>query len=173
MLNWQTRSAWSGSGLGISPLPLPPGWPPGLRSFDRTRDDRSARRFAFAAIESFDGDLEEFEAWHKMGAELRRLRWSGGVVGAPSGAGKSSLLSSGLIPALGQGALPGSRAWPIIVTTPRAEPLSRLAARVAKQTGVDLVAVGADPDRFVACLAPRSPPRARKRGTRLDQRVWC
>jgi hypothetical protein len=31
-----------------------------LRSFDRTRDDRSARRFAFAAIESFDGDIEEF-----------------------------------------------------------------------------------------------------------------
>jgi hypothetical protein len=31
-----------------------------LRSFDLSRDERSARRLAFASIESFDGGTEEF-----------------------------------------------------------------------------------------------------------------
>jgi hypothetical protein len=31
-----------------------------LRSVDRTRDERSAFRRAFAAIESFDGGVDEF-----------------------------------------------------------------------------------------------------------------
>jgi transposase InsO family protein len=36
------------------------GWPPGLRSFDRTRCERCARRFPFAANQSCDGGVEEF-----------------------------------------------------------------------------------------------------------------
>jgi hypothetical protein len=31
-----------------------------LRSFERSRDERSARRWAFAPIESFEGGVEEF-----------------------------------------------------------------------------------------------------------------
>ncbi|HWR47470.1 MAG TPA: hypothetical protein VN327_07660 [Pseudonocardiaceae bacterium] len=31
-----------------------------MRSGDRSRDERSARRLAFAPIESFDGGIEEF-----------------------------------------------------------------------------------------------------------------
>ena len=57
-------SARSGTADGVSPDPLCPCWPPGLRSLDRSREDRSAERFAlrpaFAAIGSFDGGVEEF-----------------------------------------------------------------------------------------------------------------
>ena len=57
-------SVRSGAAAGVSPDPGCPGWPPGLRSLDRSREDRSAERFAlraaFAAIGSFDGGVEEF-----------------------------------------------------------------------------------------------------------------
>ncbi|MGH3853148.1 MAG: helix-turn-helix domain-containing protein [Pseudonocardiaceae bacterium] len=76
------------------------------------------------------------------------------AVVAPSGAGKSSLLAAGLIPALARGALPGSRVWPVVATTPGAHPLAALAARVADRTGAaQAEAVADDPDRFVAFLA--------------------
>ena len=55
-------SVRSGAAAGVSPSC--PCWPPGLRSLDRSREDRSADRFAlraaFAAIGSFDGGVEEF-----------------------------------------------------------------------------------------------------------------
>lgn len=65
---------------------------------------------------------------------IRRLdeRLGGGAplaVVAPSGAGKSSLLAAGLIPALAGGALPGSRDWPVVTTTPGAHPLGNLVDR--------------------------------------------
>ncbi len=55
-------SVWVRSGVtaGDSPEPLGPGCPPGSRSFDLSRDERSARRLALAAIESSDGGAEEF-----------------------------------------------------------------------------------------------------------------
>lgn len=56
-----TVSLRSGTAAGASPDPLRPGCPPGLRSFDRTRYDRCARRFPFAASKSCDGGVEEFE----------------------------------------------------------------------------------------------------------------
>ena len=49
------------------------------------------------------------------------------VVG-PSGSGKSSVVLAGLIPALRQGALPGSETWEIATFTPGDRPLRRLAA---------------------------------------------
>jgi energy-coupling factor transporter ATP-binding protein EcfA2 len=51
------------------------------------------------------------------------------VVG-PSGSGKSSVVLAGLIPALRQGALPGSKNWEIAVFAPGDRPLRRLAARL-------------------------------------------
>jgi WD40 repeat protein/transcriptional regulator with XRE-family HTH domain len=78
------------------------------------------------------------------------------AVVAPSGAGKSSLLAAGLIPALARGGLPGSRAWPVVAITPGAHPLATLAAWVAERTGAgptDAAAAAADPDRFAAFLA--------------------
>ena len=57
-------SARSGTAAGASPDPLCPCWPPGLRSLDRSREERSARRFAlraaFAAIGSLDDGAGEF-----------------------------------------------------------------------------------------------------------------
>ncbi|MGH3924643.1 MAG: hypothetical protein ACRDTT_17580, partial [Pseudonocardiaceae bacterium] len=99
-----------------------------------------------------------------------RLR-TGGVqmVVAPSGAGKSSLLQSGLLPRLGDGALPGSSQWPTVVFTPTAQPLAALATQVAALTGADPVSLAdqlvADPQRDGA--VPRGRIRGVGSGTRL------
>ena len=55
------------------------------------------------------------------------------LVGA-SGAGKTSLLSAGLIPAIADGDLPaaGSRHWPVEFFTPTGRPLRELAIRIAQ-----------------------------------------
>ncbi|MBK3582077.1 DNA-binding protein, partial [Streptomyces sp. MBT65] len=63
------------------------------------------------------------------------------VLVAPSGAGKSSLLNAGLIPALrrpGGFPMPGAERWPVIAVTPTAHPLEELLERTAKVLGSDL-----------------------------------
>ncbi|MEV4430022.1 hypothetical protein AB0K23_32580 [Streptomyces sp. NPDC049602] len=62
------------------------------------------------------------------------------VVTAPSGAGKSSLLRAGLLPAVRRGALPvaGSAVWPQVLITPTAQPLAALAAGLAEHTGLSI-----------------------------------
>ncbi|TQE25727.1 helix-turn-helix domain-containing protein [Streptomyces ipomoeae] len=59
---------------------------------------------------------------------------------APSGAGKSSLLNAGLVPALRRGdfPMPGADRWPIVVLTPTSRPLDELLERTAKAVGGDL-----------------------------------
>ncbi|MFD6108595.1 helix-turn-helix domain-containing protein [Streptomyces yangpuensis] len=59
---------------------------------------------------------------------------------APSGAGKSSLLNAGLVPALRSGGLPmpGADSWPVVGLTPTAHPLEELLGRAAKVLGGDL-----------------------------------
>ena len=49
------------------------------------------------------------------------------VVSGASGAGKSSLVRAGLVPALAAGALPGSAAWRAVVLTPGRRPVDALA----------------------------------------------
>ncbi|MFI8090195.1 helix-turn-helix domain-containing protein [Streptomyces sp. NPDC086080] len=59
---------------------------------------------------------------------------------APSGAGKSSLLNAGLVPALRRGdfPMPGTGRWPVVTFTPTARPLEELLERTAKAVGGDL-----------------------------------
>jgi len=60
---------------------------------------------------------------------------------APSGAGKSSLLNAGLVPALGRPGgfpMPGAERWPVVALTPTAHPLDELLERTAKVLGSDL-----------------------------------
>jgi WD40 repeat protein len=97
-------------------------------------------------------------------AELAR---EGGflITVAPSGAGKSSLLGAGLLPALNRGALPiaGSQRWPCVVMTPTARPVATLATHIATVTGDDTASVvqrlKADPEQQVVQL--RSALRGR------------
>ncbi|MGC7101007.1 hypothetical protein ACPZ19_40565 [Amycolatopsis lurida] len=95
------------------------------------------------------GDAEWFHGRENAVAELlarlaEQLDSPGPLVlvGA-SGAGKSSLLHAGLLPALADGGLPaaGSADWPRLVLTPGANPIGELAARVATLAGVPAVDV--------------------------------
>ena len=79
------------------------------------------------------------------------------VMVAPSGAGKSSLLQAGLLPALARGALPavGSRDWPRQVFTPTAHPMTEAARCIASLTGTEPASAAeltADPDRGAAIV---------------------
>jgi WD40 repeat protein len=67
---------------------------------------------------------------------------------ASSGAGKSSLLHAGLMPALDRGVLPqmGSRRWPRLLFTPTDRPLTALAVRLSPF-------LGTPPERVSAVLA--------------------
>ncbi len=62
------------------------------------------------------------------------------VVTGASGAGKSSLVRAGLIPAIARGRLPvaGSEDWPVLTLTPGPAPVDELAARLAEVTGADV-----------------------------------
>ena len=63
------------------------------------------------------------------------------VTGA-SGAGKTSLLQAGLVPALARGVqVPGSSAWPVVSLTATARPLTDLAAGLAALDGRDPAAI--------------------------------
>ncbi|MCC3773684.1 helix-turn-helix domain-containing protein [Streptomyces sp. UNOB3_S3] len=79
------------------------------------------------------------EATADVVAQLtERLRRPGPLmVVAPSGAGKSSLLRAGLLPALAGGVLPveDSRAWPVALLTPGEQPVEELLDQVARVTG--------------------------------------
>jgi WD40 repeat protein len=74
------------------------------------------------------------------------------VVSGASGAGKSSLLHAGLLPALGADIqLEGSGGWPRVVMTPAGDPLTELAGHLAALGGGDAAVIrrelAADPDR--------------------------
>jgi WD40 repeat protein len=86
------------------------------------------------------------------------------LVGA-SGAGKSSVLRAGLLPALRRGELAIARSgtWPVSLFTPTADPVGMLAAKAEALTGMpaDLVAadIRADPRWLAAALRTAVAPR--------------
>ncbi|WP_268269297.1 helix-turn-helix domain-containing protein [Streptomyces sp. MNU76] len=95
------------------------------------------------------------------------------LLAAPSGAGKSSLLNAGLVPALRRGDLPmpGADRWPVVQLTPTARPLEELLERTAKVLGSDLGVtadeVRDDPDALLGAVraeadtSPRAPGERR------------
>jgi WD40 repeat protein len=81
-----------------------------------------------------------FRGRERLVAELAgKLAGTGMVmVTGASGAGKTSLLQAGLVPALARGVqVPGSSAWPVISLTVTARPLADLAAALAPLDGRD------------------------------------
>ncbi len=103
----------------------------------------------YKGIEAFDeADAEIFFGRENLVQNLlERMREMGeyanflAVVG-PSGSGKSSVVKAGLLPALRQGALPGSENWFIVKITPSLHPLEELEdalVRIAVTQPPDLV----------------------------------
>jgi WD40 repeat protein len=85
-----------------------------------------------------------FRGRERLTAELTGKLAGAGIVmvtGA-SGAGKTSLLQAGLIPALARGMqVPGSASWPVVSLTATGHPLTDLAAGLATVGGGDPVAI--------------------------------
>ncbi|MGH8930759.1 MAG: TIR domain-containing protein, partial [Egibacteraceae bacterium] len=91
-------------------------------------------RCPYRGLEVFEEEHAEFffgrdDDTRRLVEKLKDSRFL--AVLGPSGCGKSSLVRAGIIPALKQGALPGSQGWPIQLITPGGRPLSRLAAHLA------------------------------------------
>ena len=104
----------------------------GVRQIQRT-EAGSASECPYPGLSAFDAERASwFFGRDRLIADLvERVAdrvTAGGIlmVVAPSGAGKSSLLRAGLLPAVARGALPnrGSAQWPRILMTPTDSPLA-------------------------------------------------
>ncbi|MFF4413458.1 hypothetical protein ACFYY8_13070 [Streptosporangium sp. NPDC001559] len=105
---------------------------------------RWADRSPYRGLVPFgEADAEVFHGREMLTARLvthlsRRLAVPGlVVVTGASGAGKSSLLRAGLLPAIGRGELTAAaRDWPVRVIEPTGSPLARLAGALAGLAGL-------------------------------------
>ncbi len=118
------------------------GWTPGP---DGRQPPRWAGGCPYRGLLPYDQAHEAvFYARERLTAELTGMLAEAGVViltGA-SGAGKTSLLRAGLIPALARGVqVPGSSAWPVVCMTPTGRPLTELSVRLAQLDGRDPASV--------------------------------
>lgn len=153
----------------------------GVRRARRTAPGTRYGECPYPGLAAFTAEQERwFFGRDAMTADLLiRLdeRLNGGgplMVVASSGAGKTSLLRAGLLPALARGALPaaGSADWPRVLFTPTAHPMAALASSLAEATGVgpqDLIrALATSPQACVAMLRrlPRAPSGDTSRAVR-------
>ncbi|MCS0634774.1 hypothetical protein NX801_03690 [Streptomyces sp. LP05-1] len=122
---------------------------PGLRAFG---DGESGLFFGREAL--LDRMLHRLDGCLAEGRPL--------TVVAPSGAGKSSLLRAGLVPALKRGQFDGSRHWSQLLLTPTGDPLGALAAGLDRLTGDGTpgaaVRDGADGERLAGLVRERLGP---------------
>ena len=81
------------------------------------------------------------------------------VVSGPSGAGKSSVVRAGLVPALADGALPGSQEWRPVIVTPGPAPVDGLADLTGEAPPRDPVLLVVD--QFEEVWAPGIDPGER------------
>jgi len=95
-----------------------------------------------------ESDAEVFYGRERVTAQLTAkiagMSARGGllIVTGASGAGKSSLLRAGLLPALARGQqVGGSQSWPRITITPTASPLTELATHLAALGGGDAATI--------------------------------
>ncbi|MGW0390473.1 nSTAND1 domain-containing NTPase [Streptomyces sp. NPDC003042] len=117
-------------------LPPPTGRSTAATTARHLHDAASARAasYPYRGLASFGTeDAHLFFGRERATAALverlaRRVGTGPLAVVAPSGAGKSSLLRAGLVPALARGdlALPGSGHWPVALSTPTAHPVTAL-----------------------------------------------
>ncbi|MBP2707419.1 PD40 domain-containing protein [Microbispora sp. RL4-1S] len=130
-----------------------------------------------------ESDSEVFHGREEITAELisflsQRLSGPGlVVVTGASGAGKSSLLRAGLLPAVGRGELSEeAREWPLrVINQPTRSPLSRLAVLLAGLAGVDapsaLRGLTDDPRQAHLLVCQGLEADARRRGTPTPARL--
>jgi WD40 repeat protein/DNA-binding SARP family transcriptional activator len=115
---------------------------------DAATDDRPAAAVCpYKGLARFEPDDAEFYfGRERLTAELvARLVGAAlvGVVG-PSGSGKSSLLRAGLLPALRDGALPGSDRWRQLIIRPGEHPLRELARALGQDDHSGMLVHAAD-----------------------------
>lgn len=125
----------------------------------------------YLGLAAFDvSDERWFHGRSRLTGRLVRLlveRWRGPagpvVVIGGSGAGKSSLLRAGMIPAIGRTlpGVPGSASWPVRIWTPTTAPLTALADQVCSLTGTPaneiVAALRTDPASIVSMLRALQP----------------
>ncbi|APU15699.1 MULTISPECIES: hypothetical protein [Actinoalloteichus] len=150
----------------------------GVRSARRATSQAGQGPCPYPGLAAFDRDHASwFFGRNRLVAEvIERLderRSSGGalMVIAPSGAGKSSLLRAGLIPALEGGALDGSQRWPGVLFSPTAQPMLSLTASLARGLDIDRfeldAAVAQGPARLAAVVRAGLRRRDDAHGGRL------
>jgi WD40 repeat protein len=163
----QRRVGGDAGGLVVAVNPqAPPVTRPRPDPSERMEVPGSALRpCPYPGLDAFTAaDSEYFYGRERLVGEILRVLAADGhggplVVVGRSGAGKSSLLQAGLLPAIKAGGLdvPGSRHWPQLVMTPGKHPLRALARRLAAGTGQDAApvaaALAADPGALVRTVA--------------------
>ncbi|MCX5128378.1 helix-turn-helix domain-containing protein [Streptomyces sp. NBC_00347] len=137
------------------PGPSDPPYPPGTPGPPRQRGPQSDGACPYRGLSAFTPqDSRWFFGRERATAALvervhDRLGHGPLLLVARSGAGKSSLLSAGLVPALRRGGLPvaGADGWPVVRFTPTAHPLRELLEATVKTVGGDL---GVTPEQLTA-----------------------